>query len=256
MVDTHAHLYVNQFGKDIDEVLDRAKASGVKRVYLPNIDSKTIDDMFELCDRYPDYLFPMLGLHPCDVKADFRDELEKIEQRLDDRKIYAIGEIGTDAHWDQTYIEQQKEAFHIQCEWALKMELPIVIHARDSLDMQIEMVEKYNGTLKGVFHCFTGNIDQAKRILDCGFYLGIGGVVTFKNSGLDKVLERIPLSKLVLETDSPYLAPVPYRGKRNESSYLVHVLDKLTEIYDVDKKKIEDVTSGNADQLFNKWSNN
>ncbi|GAA5221076.1 TatD family hydrolase [Membranihabitans marinus] len=251
IVDTHAHLYVQQFEEDIEDVIARAVAAGVEKIYLPNINVDSIDNLFNLCDKYPQMMFPMLGLHPGEVKANYREELSKIEKLLDLRKIYAIGEIGTDAYWDKTYLKEQEDAFNIQCQWAIERNLPIVIHARDSLDWQIDLVEKFNGQLSGIFHCFTGNADQAQRIIDNGFYLGIGGVVTFKNGGLDKVLNSEILSHLVLETDSPYLAPTPYRGKRNESAYLANILKRISEVIGVSEEEVERVTTLNADKIFN-----
>lgn len=251
MVDTHAHLYVEQFTDDIEAVIDRASQENVERIYLPNINPSSIEDLFNLCDRYPDKLFPMLGLHPGEVKDDYRDQLTLIEDQLDGRKIYAIGEIGTDAYWDKTHLKEQEAAFNIQCEWAIERDLPIVIHARDTLDWQIELVENFGGALRGIFHCFTGNRVQAERIVELGFYLGIGGVVTYKNGGLDKVLESDLLPYIVLETDAPYLAPKPYRGKRNESAYLVHIVQRISEILDVEEREVKAVTTRNADKIFN-----
>lgn len=251
MVDTHAHLYVQQFQEDIEDVIARAVGAGVEKIYLPNINVDSIEDLFNLCDRYPQLLFPMLGLHPGEVKSNYREELSKIEQLLDLRKIYAIGEIGTDAYWDKTYLKEQEDAFNIQCHWAIERNLPIVIHARDSLDWQIDLVENFKGQLSGIFHCFTGSKDQAQRIIDNGFYLGIGGVVTFKNGGLDKVLNREFLPHLVLETDAPYLAPTPYRGKRNESAYLTNILKRISEITGVSEEEVKRTTTLNADKIFN-----
>lgn len=251
IIDTHAHLYLEEFRADIDQVVDRAKDAGVAEVYLPNIDSNTVDALFDLCDRFPDFFKPMLGLHPVYVKADFRTELEKIEKRLDDRPIVAIGEIGSDAHWDQSFLKQQDEAFSIQCRWAIERDLPIVIHARDSMEIQIRMVQKQDETLKGVFHCFTGTEVQARKIIEMNFFLGIGGILTYKNSTLDEIVQVVGLERLVLETDSPYLPPVPHRGRRNESAYLPHVVDKLSRILDMNNADIERVTSQNARNIFN-----
>lgn len=251
IIDTHAHLYLEQFNPDIDEVVKRARDAGVEEIYLPNISSKTIEPLFRLCDRYPEFFKPMLGLHPVYVKEDFRRELEIIESRLDERPIIAIGEIGTDAYWDDRFLPQQKEAFDIQCEWALERNLPIVIHARDSMDLQIELVEKWDSSLKGVFHCFTGTIEQARRILDLDFFLGIGGILTYKKSTLGEVIEEVGYDRLVLETDAPYLPPVPYRGKRNESSYLPHVAEKLSELFGIEVADVERITTENTKKIFN-----
>lgn len=250
IIDTHAHLYLKDFDQDIEEVVERAKSTGVRAVFLPNINSETVDAMFALCDRYPDFFFPMMGLHPVYVKASFREELERIFHRIDERKIFAIGEIGTDAHWDKSFLKEQEEAFHIQCGWSLQKDLPIVVHSRDSMDWQIEMVKSYGGKLRGIFHCFTGTKSQAEEILDLGFSLGIGGVVTFKNSNLSEVLEYVPIRSIVLETDSPYLAPSPKRGKRNESGYLKYIVIKLAEIYRMKEEEVKRVTSANAENIF------
>lgn len=251
IIDTHAHLYLEEFRTDIVHVVNRAKEAGVEQVYLPNIDSETIDDLFRLCDRFPDFFKPMLGLHPVSVKADFRTELEAIEKRLDERPLVAIGEIGSDAHWDTRFLKEQEEAFAIQCRWALERDLPIVIHSRDTMDRQIEWVEKQDQALKGVFHCFTGTAEQGKKIMDLNFFLGVGGILTYKNSTLDEIIPILGLEKVVLETDAPYLSPVPYRGKRNESSYLPQVIRKLSDIFALKDSDIERITSENARQVFN-----
>ena len=251
IIDTHAHLYLDKFKSDIDQVIKRAQDAGVKEVYLPNINSETIDDLFGLCDKYPDFLKPMLGLHPVSVKENFRSELEAIEKRLDERPLVAIGEIGSDAHWDKQFLAEQETAFDIQCRWAMDRNLPIVIHARDSMDMQIKMVQKQGDALKGVFHCFTGTEEQARKITSMNFFLGIGGILTYKNSTLDEVLQVIGLDRVVLETDAPYLTPVPYRGKRNESAYLLHVVEKLSGIFSLDDAEVEGITSRNAREIFN-----
>lgn len=250
IIDTHAHLYLEEFQADIVDVVNRAKETGVEQVYLPNIDSKTIDDLFRLCDRFPDFFKPMLGLHPVSVKADYRTELELIEKRLDERQLVAIGEIGSDAYWDTGFMEEQEEAFDIQCQWALERDLPIVIHSRDTMDRQIEWVEKQDQTLRGVFHCFTGTSEQGKKIMDLNFFLGIGGILTYKNSILDEIMPTLGLEKVVLETDAPYLSPVPFRGKRNESSYLPQVIRKLSDIFEVEDSDIERITSENARRVF------
>lgn len=251
IIDTHAHLYMEKFSTDIDQVVKRAQDAGVEEVYLPNIDSGTIDDLFKLCDRYPDFFKPMLGLHPVYVKDNYLSELETIERRLDERPLVAIGEIGSDAYWDKQYLENQKDAFDIQCNWAIERGLPIVIHARDTLDMQIKMVQGQDDSLKGVFHCFTGTKEQAEKIIALKFFLGIGGILTYKNSTLDEVMEGVGLENVVLETDSPYLSPTPYRGKRNESAYLPHVVSKLSDTLSIKKDEVERITSKNAREIFN-----
>lgn len=250
IIDTHAHLYLKDFEEDIEQIIERAKAIEVKSVYLPNIDSESLEAVFDLCDRYPDMFYPMAGLHPVYVRRDFREELRMIESRLDEREIFAIGEIGTDLFRNREYRTEQEEAFHIQCGWALDRDLPIVIHSRDSIDWQIELVQSYKGGLRGIFHCFTGSPAQAEKIINEGFLLGVGGIVTFKNSGLEETLKYISLNSLVLETDAPYLAPVPFRGKRNEPGYLRYIVMKLAEIYDVPEDYIREVTSENAKKLF------
>lgn len=251
IIDTHAHLYLEKFNSDIDQVVTRAQEAGVKEVYLPNIDSGTIDDLFDLCDRYPDFFRPMLGLHPVSVKENYRSELEAIEKRLDERPLVAIGEIGSDAYWDKTFMAEQQDAFNIQCQWAIERDLPIVIHARDSMDMQIRMVQEQDKALKGVFHCFTGTEKQAREIMTMNFFLGVGGVLTYKNSSLDEVIKIIGLERVVLETDAPYLSPIPYRGKRNESSYLSKVVEKLSDLLSVEETEVERITSRNAREIFN-----
>ncbi len=251
IIDTHAHLYLDEFKSDIDQVVSRAQDAGVKEVYLPNINSKTIDSVFELCDRFPDFFKPMLGLHPVYVKENYMEELEAIEKRLDERPLIAIGEIGSDAYWDKQFLKEQEEAFDIQCRWAIERDLPIVIHARDSMDMQIRMVQQQDEALKGVFHCFTGTEEQAKEIISLNFFLGVGGILTYKNSTLKEVLRIIGLDRVVLETDSPYLPPVPYRGKRNESSFLSYVVDVLSDTLSIGNNEVERITSRNAREIFN-----
>ena len=250
--DTHTHLYLEQFDNDIEETMNRAFDFNVKRIFLPNIDSSTTERMLQLTDQYPDNCFPMMGLHPCSVNENFEKEIEHIEEWLSKRTFYAIGEIGIDLYWDKTFFEQQKEAFRQQIDLAKKHELPIVIHARESFDEIFEIVDKMNDdSLTGIFHCFTGNEAQANHIINYGgFKLGIGGVVTFKKAGLDNVLSSIDLSHLVLETDSPYLAPTPNRGKRNESSYVAHVAQKLATIYDKKIEEIAAITTENSKEIF------
>ena len=240
LVDTHSHLYLPDFVNDIDEVVSKAKENNIKRIFLPNIDSSTLDDLNNLCNNFPDYFHPMVGLHPCSVKDDFENELKFVEEQLLLGSYCAVGEIGIDLYWDKSYLAQQQEAFRSQIVLAKKHKLPIVIHARDSFDEIFSIVDELNDSaLSGIFHCFTGNFEQAMKIADYGnFKLGIGGVVTFKNAGLDKVIKKVDLDHIVLETDSPYLAPVPYRGKRNESSYLLLIAEKIAEVKNV---KIEDV---------------
>lgn len=249
--DTHAHIYSDEFLPDREDVLSRAREAGVEKIYMPNIDHTSIDAMLEVEMKYPGQCFAMMGLHPCSVKTDFQKELYLVEQWLGKRKFHAVGEIGTDLYWDKTFWEQQKEAFVIQVNWAKKHKLPIIIHCRESIDQTIELLEPLvDKTLRGIFHCFSGDAAQAKRIIAMGFYLGIGGVATFKNGGLDKVLPEVPMDRIVLETDSPYLAPVPHRGKRNEPSYIPLIANKVCELMNVAVEELQKTTSANAGKIF------
>lgn len=255
LVETHAHIYSSKFKEDIDAVIERARESGVEKIYMPNIDSTSIDSMLELEHRYPNFCTPMMGLHPCSVKKDFEKELYIIEDWLSKRDFVAVGEMGTDLYWDKTCFEEQKEAFNIQCDLAINYDIPIIIHCRDSMDETIELVaKKKSEKLRGIFHCFTGNIDQANQIIDLGFWLGIGGVATFKNGGLEPVLEKVDLEHLVLETDSPYLAPVPHRGKRNEPSFLELVAEKVANEKNLLTEEVAKSTAKNAYKLFKQES--
>ena len=251
IIDTHTHLYLKQFKEDIDLVIKRSKEIGVKKFIFPAIDSSHFDSMHSLKNNYPDNIFLMSGLHPTDVKEDSKDELDFVANSLNTHDYVAIGEIGIDLYWDKTFLSEQQEAFRFQIRLAMKHDLPIVIHCRDAFDEIFEILDKENcDKLRGVFHCFTGTLEQAKRAIDLGFVLGIGGVVTFKNGGIDKFLNQIDLKHIVLETDAPYLAPVPFRGKRNESSYIIYVIDKLSEIYGLSKEEIADITTKNAEKVF------
>ena len=251
IIDTHTHLYLKQFNEDIDLVINRSKEIGVKKFIFPAIDSSHFDSMHSLKNKYPDNIYLMSGLHPTDVKEDFKDELDFVVNSLKKHDYVAIGEIGIDLFWDKTYLKQQQEAFRFQIRLAIKHDLPIVIHCREAFNEIFEILDKENcPKLRGVFHCFTGSLKQAKRAIDLGFVLGIGGVVTFKNGGIDKFLNQIDLKYIVLETDSPYLAPVPFRGRRNESSYIIHVVEKLSEVYGLSKKEIADITTKNAEKVF------
>ena len=252
LTDTHTHLYASQFDEDRKEMIDRCLENGIERLFLPNIDATSIEGMMQLANQYPDHCFPMMGLHPTSVKANYKEELELARQWLDKEEFCAIGEIGIDLYWDDTFKKEQEEAFRIQIEWAKEMRLPIVIHSRDSFDEIFSILDEVNDErLTGIFHCFTGNADQARHIINYdGFKLGIGGVVTFKNGGLDKVLPEIDMNHLVLETDSPYLAPTPYRGKRNESAYLINVANRVAEIYNTSIEEVAEVTTQNSKQIF------
>lgn len=252
LTDTHTHLYLDQFDEDRDEVITRAINQGVQRIFLPNIDSTTTAAMNALCAQFPKNCFPMMGLHPCSVKNNWQDELDHVKAELDTGRYCAVGEIGMDLYWDKTHLAEQKQAFATQTEWAKELKLPIVIHVRDSFNETFEVVEALNDhNLTGIFHCFTGTLQQAQRIIDFGgFKLGIGGVVTFKNSGLDEIVKQIPLKHLVLETDAPYLTPAPYRGKRNETGYVILVAEKLAEIYDLSVSEIASITTQNSIEVF------
>lgn len=252
-IDSHAHIYLDKFKKDIDEVLQRSFDKGVNKIFMPNIDHTSIDDMFELENKYPDNCIPMMGLHPCSVNKNFEKELYLVEEWLNKRDFAAVGEIGTDLYWDKSFWEQQKEAFTIQVKWAKEKNLPVVIHCRDSIDETIALVEELqDDSLRGVFHCFTGSVDQAKRIEALGFYLGLGGVSTFKNGGMDKVIPELSIEKIVLETDSPYLAPAPHRGKRNEPSYIPDIAKKIATYLEKGLDEVAEITTQNSLNLFAK----
>jgi TatD DNase family protein len=252
LIDTHAHLYAEQFDQDRDAMIERAKQAGLEKILLPNIDVSSISGMMQMSNDYPNYCHPMMGLHPCSVSADFEKDLEEIYTQLHQEKIVAIGEIGIDLYWDKSTLEYQRLAFRVQVEWAKQMNLPIVIHARDSYNELFEELNKLNDdSLSGVFHCFTGSQQQAEKILSYGnFYLGLGGVLTYKNSGIGKFIAELPLDKIILETDAPYLPPVPHRGQRNESAYVLHVAEKLAELYALSLNEIGQQTSENAKKLF------
>lgn len=252
-IDSHAHIYSEEFEKDRGEMLRLAFEKGVERIYMPNVDHASIDGMLELEEKYPGQCIAMMGLHPCSVKKDFEKELYLVEDWLKRRKFAAVGEIGIDLYWDTTFRPQQEEAFKIQVEMAKKQGLPIVIHCRNSMKETLELLSPLadNG-LKGVFHCFSGTAEDAKKIVELGFYLGIGGVVTFKNGGLDKVLPEIDLKQIVLETDSPYLAPAPHRGKRNDPGFIPLIAEKIAQIKQVDLEEVAGKTTENALQLFGK----
>lgn len=250
--DTHTHLYSEQFDEDRAEMVQRAINNGVERLFLPNIDSSSIDGMLALQKQFPKNCFAMMGLHPTSVKENYLEELNLAEQHLNENHFCAIGEIGIDLYWDKTFLKQQQIAFRTQINWAKDRNLPFVIHCRDSFNEIFEILDELNdSTMRGIFHCFTGNLEQAKHIISYGgFKLGIGGVVTFKNSGLEEVLKHLDIKNLVLETDSPYLAPVPFRGKRNESSYIINVAAKLSEIYQLSIEEVAKITTQNSVEVF------
>lgn len=251
LTDTHTHLYSEVFDKDRNEVVKNALDVGVERFFIPAIDSTYTDAMLSLEKDFPKNMFLMMGLHPTHVKENYKKELQHVEEMLSKRKFYAVGEIGIDLYWDKTFLKQQQEAFVYQIKLAKKHQLPIVIHSRDSFDEIFEILEKEKGEgLFGIFHCFTGTLEQAKKAISYNMKLGIGGVATFKNGKIDAFLNEIDLRYIVLETDSPYLAPTPYRGKRNESSYLVKVLEKLTHIYGLSQEEIAKITTANSIDVF------
>jgi TatD DNase family protein len=251
LTDTHTHLYYEIDLQKQNLLMERCFAFNIERLFLPNVDVKSIAMIDDLVKRYPNNCFAMAGLHPCDVKEDFREQLATIYDSIADRKIYAIGEIGIDLYWDKSTLAIQQDAFRQQINWAKELNLPFVIHCREAFDEVFEVLEEMKDEkMRGIFHCFTGNLAQAKRAIDLGFYLGIGGVVTYKKAGLDLVLEDIPLEHIVLETDSPYLAPVPYRGKPNESSYLIHIAQKVADIYNISVEEVADVTTANSKKIF------
>jgi len=251
LTDTHTHIYSDAFAEDQQQMMQRAIDAGVTRFFVPAINSETTQAMYNVESAFPNEVFLMMGLHPTYVKDNYKEELKYVEQELAKRKFYAIGEIGIDLYWDKTHIQEQQEAFEQQILWAKQYKLPIVIHCREAFDEVFEILEKHKGAqLFGVFHCFTGNYDQALRAIDCGMKLGIGGVVTFKNGKIDKFLDQIPLENIVLETDAPYLAPTPFRGKRNESSYLLNVAHKLALIYGTSIEEIAEITTKNSEQVF------
>jgi TatD DNase family protein len=251
ITDTHTHLYSEAFDDDRDEMMQRAFDKGVKRFFIPAIDSTYTKAMFELEKNYPDNVFLMMGLHPTSVKDNYKEELAHVEKQLSKRSFIAIGEIGIDLYWDKTTLSIQQDAFRHQIKLAKKRHLPIVIHCRESFDEIFEILEEEKGDdLFGIFHCFTGTIEQALRAISYNMKLGIGGVVTFKNGKVDTFLNQIDLKYIVLETDSPYLAPTPYRGKRNESSYIINVLDKLSYIYGVTNEEIAEITTTNSREIF------
>lgn len=250
-IDTHCHLYAEEFSEDIDAVMQNALVAGVKQFYLPGIDSSCIEAMLALEKKYPDNCHAMMGLHPCYVKENYTEELQLVEQWLAKRKFAAVGEIGLDFYWDKTFAQQQQEAFRTQIEWALQYNLPIVIHTRNAMQETINIIKEYAPKgLHGIFHCFGGSYENAQEIIKAGFLLGIGGVLTYKNSTLVNVLEKIDLEHLVLETDAPYLPPVPFRGKRNESAYLTLIAAKLAEVKQVAIAQVAQITTSNAEKIF------
>jgi len=251
LIDTHSHIYSEEFDNDIDEVILRAKENGVSKILLPNIDLDSAPRMFKLVDKYPNVCFPMMGLHPCYIDAGFEDKLASIKAYFEEHKFCAVGEIGIDLYWDKTFIEEQKKAFAIQVQWSIDMDLPVVIHVRDAFDEVFEVLGTFPcEKFVGVFHSFTGDLNQAKKALSMGFFLGINGILTFKNSPLADVVAQLPLDRLLLETDSPYLSPMPKRGRRNESCNVLYIAQKIALLHNVDLEVVVAKTSLNAQELF------
>lgn len=251
LIDTHSHIYSTDFIHDLDEVIQRAYSNDVRKIILPNIDSSSVKNLLNLVDTYPHICIPLMGLHPTSVNNDYREELQVVEYWLKKRQFYGIGEIGIDLYWDKSFLEEQTHAFRFQLELARQYELPVVIHVRDSFEEVYNvLLEVKDNNLRGVFHSFTGTIEQAKLIIDLGFKIGVGGIVTFKKSGLDQIIKQIEPSNLILETDSPYLTPSPFRGKRNESSYLIYIAQKIADLYQMTVGDIAKITTENARNLF------
>lgn len=251
ITDTHTHLYSEQFDEDRAIMIQRAKDAGVSRFFIPAIDSSYTDRMLSLEKENPEDIFLMMGLHPCSVKENYKEELAHVKEWIDKRDFYAIGEIGIDLYWDKSFLPQQQEAFRTQIQWAKEKKHPIVIHCREAFDEIFEVLESEKGDdLFGIFHCFTGTLEQAKKAISYNMKLGIGGVATFKNGKIDKFLNEIDIKHIVLETDSPYLAPTPFRGKRNESSYITNVVDKLVDIYGLTFQEIAEITTQNSKDVF------
>ena len=251
LTDTHTHLYYETDDTKRAELMQRCSEKSIDRLFLPNVDASSVSLVSSLVKSYPDLCFPMLGLHPCSVKADWQDELKTIKDAIQPQKVVAIGEIGIDLYWDKTLLKEQLQAFRNQIAWAKELKLPIVIHCRDAFNEVYEVLQQeQDENLRGIFHCFTGSVEQANKVIDLGFYLGIGGVVTYKNAGLDKVVAQMDLKHIVLETDSPYLTPVPYRGKPNESSYLIYIAQKVAELHQTDVDTVASITTENSKTIF------
>lgn len=251
LTDTHAHLYLPQFDNDREETVRRALENGVTRILLPNIDAASVEPMLKISTHYPAICFPMIGLHPTSVKEDYREQLAAMEGWLGKEKFYAIGEVGIDLYWDKSKLKEQEEALSFQVELSIIHDLPLVIHCRESFSETITILEKYRDkNLKGVFHAFSGTPEQAEKVINMGFLLGIGGVVTFKNGGIDKILAETGPSRLLTETDSPYLAPAPFRGKRNEPAMIRYTAEKIAELCRMPLSEIAAITTGNAEKLF------
>jgi TatD DNase family protein len=251
LTDTHTHIYYEADEEKLDQQMQRCRDNGIQRLFLPNVDSTSIPLVLGLGKKYPETCFPMLGLHTCNVKGDYEEDLSQIYEAIQKNKVYAIGEIGIDLYWDKTFIKEQQHTFRTQINWAKELDLPIVIHCREAFDEIFEILEDLKEEkLRGIFHCFTGNLEQAQLAIQLNFYLGIGGVLTYKKAGLAEVIRDIDLQHLVLETDAPYLAPVPYRGKPNESAYLIHIAQKLADIKEMSLAQVAEVTTANSIKVF------
>ncbi|HVZ97498.1 MAG TPA: TatD family hydrolase [Chitinophagaceae bacterium] len=253
LVDTHTHLYLADFSTDIDDVISRAVQAGVEKLFLPGIDSSEIEAMLALEKRFPGKCYAMTGLHPCSVRENYKDELNVVSKFLQERPFAAIGETGLDFYWDTTFVKEQYESLGIQAQWALDHTIPLVLHTRNAMQETIDVIKPYSHKgLTGIFHCFGGTKEQAEEIIDMNFYLGIGGVVTYKKSGLAETIRSISLDHIVLETDAPYLTPVPFRGKRNESSYLKYIVEKIAEVKNISAEEVAAITTKNAEKIFSK----
>ncbi len=250
IVDTHCHIYLSEFDQDRDEMIQRSLKNHVDAFILPNVDSSTIASLHSLNENYPSLTYPLMGLHPTSVEEDYKKELEIIEGWLSKKSYFGIGEIGLDLYWDKTFQKEQEDALKIQLKWAQNANLPVVIHTRDSFFETVKVIEGVGGKHRGIFHCFGGTLEEARMAIDMGFHLGIGGVLTFKNSNLDEVIQKVDLQYIVLETDSPYLAPVPKRGKRNEPAYLAYTLNKLSDVFKMHRDEIAAITTANARKIF------
>jgi len=252
-IDTHCHLYVHEFDADRDEMIRRALSGRIGKLMLPNIDEGTVPDMWKLVNQFPTQCFPMMGLHPCSVKADYEEILDRMEAEFSVRQYIGVGETGIDLYWDKTFEKEQVTAFERHIQWAKRFDLPIIIHSRESLDLTIEVISNHqDGSLRGIFHCFSGSTEQVNKIDNLGFKVGIGGVVTYKKAGLAELLPEIPSRMLVLETDSPYLAPVPHRGKRNEPIFILDVANKVAEALNMPLSELADLTTANAEEVYGK----
>lgn len=251
LIDTHSHIYSTDFIHDLDEVVQRAYSNDVRKIILPNIDSSSVKNLLNLVDTYPHICIPLMGLHPTSVNHDYQEELQVVEYWLKKRKFYGIGEIGIDLYWDKSFLEEQIHAFRFQLDLAKQYELPVVIHVRDSFDEVYQVLQEVaDGKLTGVFHSFSGTIEQAQLVIEMGFKIGVNGIVTFKKSGLDQIIKEIDPKHLIIETDSPYLTPSPFRGKRNESSYLVYIAQKIADLHNLTVGDVAKITTENARKLF------